>query len=198
MKITVANGKGGVGKTTVCVLLAHALAEAGNYRVGLIDRDPQATATDWIKEDTKTPVRIIENGAALTDYDAIVIDTPPLVTSPALLRSVEEADIVLLVSSPSPADLKTTVRTAELFKNHLKKGAKARILFNQVQPNTILGRTLDDKPEFIGIPALKALIQRRQAYQQAPILGCASIGEKARTELLEVALEVVGVFHKTD
>jgi len=41
--ITLANGKGGSGKTTLAVLLAHALAESGKH-VAVLDLDPQGTA----------------------------------------------------------------------------------------------------------------------------------------------------------
>lgn len=43
-KITIANSKGGVGKTTVTTLLSYVLAEIG-YKVLLVDFDPQANAT---------------------------------------------------------------------------------------------------------------------------------------------------------
>ena len=43
MIITLANGKGGSGKTTLAVLLAHALAESGKA-VSVLDLDPQGTA----------------------------------------------------------------------------------------------------------------------------------------------------------
>lgn len=45
MLVAIQNYKGGVGKSTVCVSLAHYLALVRGYRVLLIDVDSQATAT---------------------------------------------------------------------------------------------------------------------------------------------------------
>src|SRR5947209_1106679 len=49
MIVVVANLKGGVGKTTSSMYLAHALSQATGDQCALIDSDPQGSATQWAK-----------------------------------------------------------------------------------------------------------------------------------------------------
>lgn len=189
MIVTICNGKGGSGKTTLTILLASALAEAG-HDVAVLDTDPQKTATRWIQE--IGGLQLAQDGR---QYSALLIDTAPRLDSKPVADAVRRADVVLVSTSPSPADLFTSRDTAEVLK---KDGAeaRARLVFNQVQPGTILARELDEMAGRIGLLALKSKLARRQAYQHAVVMGWKSLPGEAREEVFKVALEVTA-FVKT-
>jgi chromosome partitioning protein len=185
MKILLCNGKGGTGKTTLSVLLAHALAEAGK-RVTVYDRDPQGTATKWLQENEGGKVLAYDPAAK---YDATFIDTPPRLD--ILTAALASCSVAVLVASPSPADLWTTRNTVEAITPHLPKGAKLRLLFNGVSGNTILSRDLPDLAKRIGVKALATSITRRQVYQHAALLGWKALDSAAREEIFKAAIELL-------
>lgn len=185
MDILLCNGKGGTGKTTLSVLLAHALAEAGKH-VAVLDLDPQATATAWLRE---CDGGMVAEYDSTTMYDAVFIDTPPRIDklAPALAR----CSVAVIVCSPSPADLWTSRDTAAAIRDKLPAGARLRLLFNGVQAHTILSRELHPLADRIGVKALSSTISRRQCYQHAALLGWQALDLAAREELFKAALEVV-------
>jgi chromosome partitioning protein len=185
MNILLCNGKGGTGKTSMAVLLAHALAEAGK-RVAVLDLDPQATATAWLRECDSGKVAEYDTGS---EYDAVFIDTPPRLD--ALAPALARCSVAVIVCSPSPADLWTTRDTAAAIRDKLPKGSRLRLLFNGVQAHTVLSRELPDLAERIGVKALNSTISRRQCYQHAALLGWQALDPAAREELFKAALEVV-------
>lgn len=185
MRIALINGKGGSGKTTATMLLALAFREGG-HRVGVFDTDPQQTATRWIAT-TGSGIEIGREGEA---YNISLIDTPPRLESKQVADSIRNASAVLLITSPSPADLFTSKDTMAVIERAGAMG-RTRILFNQVIPRTILGQELKDRAEQIGLPSLKAMLHRRQAYQHAVIMGWKALGGEAREEVMNLALEVV-------
>lgn len=189
MTITLCNGKGGTGKTTLTVLLATALADAG-HKVGVQDRDPQGTATKWLAESPVAGVELVKPGG---EYAATLIDTAPHASHPALFAAIREADVVVVVSSPSPADLWTSRDTADLVKTHLNAKSRARILFNQVQANTVLARELDDLAKRIGLKPCKTTISRRQAYQHAALVGWGGLTADAKEEIRKLAIELLAL-----
>lgn len=183
-KITICNGKGGSGKTTATILLGLALVEAG-HKTKVLDIDPQNTASRWIA-DGALPLGSDDSSATM------LIDTPPRLDSPNLKESIMESDIVIVVSSPSPADLFTSQNTALLI-GELKATDKTRLLFNQVQEGTILSRGLEDTARRIGLQPLNSVLTRRQCYQHAVLLGWNALPPKAKEEVFKIALEVASL-----
>ena len=111
MILTVANAKGGVGKTTTAVFLAHALTRSTGALCAVVDADPQASAWQWSRETAQRgrplDVPVIAQPTARLSAPAaphVVIDTPPG-DRDIVEAAVDLADLVVVPTSPSSLDL---------------------------------------------------------------------------------------------
>lgn len=187
MQITIANGKGGAGKTTVSLLLAAALREAG-HRVAVTDCDPQGTACILAPHLGLTVVR----PGIQTDAAVLLVDTAPRLDHPPTLEAYAAADVVVLVTTPSPADLGATAATAAVLRQQ-RGERKTVVLLNSVVARTRLARTVADMHSQLPFRTLTHTLARRQCYQLATVEGWGALNAEAREELFGVALEILGL-----
>jgi chromosome partitioning protein len=207
--IAVANQKGGPGKTTVTMQLAAGLA-LRRMNVLVIDTDPQGSATQWCAagDDSPFPAAVVSLAAVpdkvhreikkfVTAYDAILIDCPPSVASPATQSALLIAEIALLPVRPSPTDLWALKEIVKLIESArtVNEDLSAAVVVNQWQPNTLLSADALQALSELGLPVLESRMHQRQAYQQCAVLGTAvyGLGRVAKPAIEEVESLVVEV-----
>ena len=118
-----ASQKGGSGKTTLSGHIAVAAQAAGAGPVALIDTDPQGSLAKWWNaREAEMPVFVETTVARLaqdieklkrTGLRLIVIDTPPAATA-AISEVVQQADLVVVPTRPSPHDLRAVGATVDI------------------------------------------------------------------------------------
>lgn len=184
--ITIANQKGGCGKTTITMQLAGALGKDA-FKVLIVDADPQGTATRWASNADDSfpfPSHLAGLSAAgakvhreikkyIGLYDYILIDCPPAVDSATPQSSLMISDLVLIPIIPSPADLWAAVGIQELIERiqQINEGLKSRIIPNMCQTNVNLTQEVLEVLNGFGIEVSKAHLYLRTAYRQSAVLG---------------------------
>ncbi len=175
--LVVFNGKGGVGKTTTVINIAAMWAE--QKRVLVVDADPQASATWWVEQNTKSMgfdlsqehnPELLQNLRSINGYDLIVVDTAPALSSSALTAVVAAADYLILPTPPAPMDLAALIQTVKTVVAPSK--IKHRVLLTRVNPRgTAETRAAQNALSELGIPAFKTFIRAFKAHEKATLEG---------------------------
>tara|TARA_B100000809_G_C15064576_1_gene503702 strand:+ start:736 stop:1374 length:639 start_codon:yes stop_codon:yes gene_type:complete len=193
--ITVAQQKGGTGKTTLVVQLALAFIKYHNLKVAIIDTDPQGSLGKWfmIRSDnglSETNLTFktaslwgaqYESKILKQDHDIIFIDTPPKIESDAR-PAIEAADLVLIPVAPSPVDFWATEGIIEIAKK-----AKRKILI-QINRANYRSKLINKTHEYISSIKVKAtdtLIGHRQIYVASMGEGKAVVEKQRKSKAVD-------------
>jgi chromosome partitioning protein len=184
MNITLLAKTGGVGKSTLAILLFEAFRHAGKS-VSVRDWDSQGTLTKALAQIGGVSPNVI-NGRA----EILIYDTPPNLEHTATATAVRSADSVLVVTSPSPADIWEAESAVDFARNR-NQSASVRLVFNKVRKSTILGRLVEESAKGISVPALPVMISARECYQHALAQGWRALDSGAREEVLQLTVALL-------
>ena len=176
--ISCVGAKGGTGKSSISLLTAWELAKSHKSKVALLDADVQGTSFSAKAMNPEIPFDVFsvgnktqlwEKGKQLSEggYQYLIIDGSPrsIHEDPDLIKMIAKlSDLTLIVSRPSPRDLKAQLKYVEMVK--AETSGEVRILWNFFQKNT--GAHKDGIPEgekLLNLKSLQTQIGLRIAYQ---------------------------------
>lgn len=203
--ITVAQQKGGAGKTTLAAHLAVAFTRAGRA-VAAVDIDPQQSLSMWYRMREE---RFGDAGAGLLvnqikgwrvqsevqrlkqECDVLVIDSPPHAEMEAKI-AIREADLAIIPVQPSPMDVWATRPTLELAA---AEKTPVLLVLNRVLPRANLTEEMFAEIKGFGARVAKTRIGNRVVFAAALSEG-RSVDEvepsgKAAEEISALAKEIL-------
>ncbi len=210
--ISCVGAKGGTGKSSLSLLLAWELSK-NKSKVAILDADIQGTciSAKILRADLNLPLpfevfsvasktELCERGKNLAQagYDYLIIDGNPrsIHEDPELIEIIAKlSDLSLIISRPSPRDLKAQLKYVEMVKQ--STSGQVRILWNFFQKQA--GAHKEGVPEgekFLGVKSIKTKIGLRVAYQDVGFSEC-YIGDlgnmEAVNEVKALCSEVRGI-----
>ena len=206
MIITIANSKGGVGKSTLSVHLAAWLHEQGHH-VTLADCDSQQSSSEWMREalpQVKT-VRLASPDDILNDLptlkqetDFVVADGPGSQTETSralLLRS----DLALVPCKASMLEVRALAKATDVLRQaqDIRNGKpRAVIVLSMVGKHYRLTQDMKDAATALHLPLARGALTLRQIYADAPgqsavVWNMGARGREAAQEITQLFREIL-------
>ncbi|MFD3189756.1 ParA family partition ATPase [Sedimentitalea sp. HM32M-2] len=172
--ITIAQQKGGAGKTTLAVNLAVGFARAGRS-VALMDTDPQGSAGRWfmtrletgeepgVEFSTASAWGVSYECRKLADnHDIVIIDTPPKADSD-LRPALRAADLVLIPVATSHLDLWAVEAVLDLA---IRENKAALMVMTRARAGTRLSADVAEKAAELDADTAETAMTNRVVYAE--------------------------------
>ncbi|PWE29290.1 cobyrinic acid a,c-diamide synthase [Maritimibacter sp. 55A14] len=173
--ITIAQQKGGSGKTTLAVNLAVAFLRAGRS-VAVLDTDPQGSLGRWFMTRAEhmdgAPGLEFSTASAWgvdwecrklsENHDLVIVDTPPKADSD-LRPALRASDLVLVPVASSHVDLWATEGVLDLAR---REGRPVRVVLNRTRSGTRLGLEVAEKAAELDAELARTVLANRVVYAE--------------------------------
>ena len=203
--IAIGNLKGGVGKSTLAVGLAGAMARTGKS-VALVDGDPQATSRRWLVR-SDLPVRVetmdLDSLSSLEHWlgraerlvrahGTVIVDLPAVI-GPAMASAFLLARVILVPVSLSAVDIDGTNRVLRYIRVARSErggvGPEVMIVPNKLPRSVGIERPTLDALHHFGEPVVAGLSlypEHGRAFAQGSWIGDLMPGSRAHNEVMEL------------
>ncbi len=159
IRITIMNGKGGSGKSTIATNLATVLSSHPNS-VTIIDNDPQASSIRWLRERPHTSIPIkgvtageitrlrniqLWNSGISSDTKYVIVDTQAGLKGIELSDVIDRSDMIIIPVLPSAIDMRATadfVAQVFLSKSYRRTRKPIGVVANRVINDSVIYRKL--------------------------------------------------------
>lgn len=176
--ISILNGKGGVGKSTLTINIATCLARMG-FRVCVVDTDPQSSVTAWNENSNALFDIVIASNdreiyslpRTLKYYNYVIIDGAAAISSITNAAAMI-SDVVIIPLSASPLDFAACSGVlAVLEARQALKPIEARFLISKAVNNAKMTTILKESIKETGIETLRTSTSHRQSYVRSLLEG---------------------------
>ncbi len=173
MRVTVANFKGGVGKTTTAVHLAAFLSKHGSTL--LLDGDPNRSASAWARKG-KLPFTFADidqakaQGIDPAGFVHVLIDTQARPDEKDLRALAAHCDMLIIPTQPRALDLDALRQTVQMLRGFEDHHFKVLITMVPPWPSRD-GTRARASLQKAGVPVFETTVRRFTAYDRAVMQG---------------------------
>jgi chromosome partitioning protein len=203
--ITIAQSKGGAGKTTLAASLAPNLAAAG-YRVAVVDSDRNQSFAAWHANAYEGPaltcvsevdhIRVVDLAAAQAEaHDVVLVDTAGFENLTAA-SAIGMADHVLVPCMPDRGSVRETLRTSQQVASLARAARRAiphSVVLTRWNPRGLSERTTMESLTEAGLPVLRSHLADLADYAKLSFSGAVPLSGKVGMQADRLISELVEI-----